>query len=49
MLPLTPDAIVRLRDKHAVYMVGNGRINVAGLLEQDIDRFVGALDDVSRA
>jgi aromatic-amino-acid transaminase len=48
MLPLAPDAIVRLREKHAVYMVGNGRINVAGLLEQDVDRFVSALDDVSR-
>ena len=47
MLPLSPNAILALRERHGVYMAGNGRINVAGLSEKDCDRFVAALGDVA--
>lgn len=47
LLPLDPGAIERLRTDHAIYMAGNGRINIAGLSEADIDRFVGALRAVA--
>ncbi len=47
MLPLTKDQIDRLRDDHAVYMAGSGRINIAGLHSGNIDRFVSALADVT--
>lgn len=30
-LPATTDEVRRLRDEHAIYMVGDGRINIAGL------------------
>ncbi|HYE00102.1 MAG TPA: amino acid aminotransferase [Alphaproteobacteria bacterium] len=33
----------RLREEHAVYVVGGGRINIAGLGEADVDRFADAL------
>ena len=46
MLPLGPDAIVRLREQHAIYMAGNGRINLAGLTMRDIPVVVRALKEV---
>ena len=42
-LPLSKDQIATLRESHGIYMAGSGRINVAGLTEGNIDRFVGAL------
>ena len=47
MLPLNKDQIAKLRDDHAVYMAGSGRINIAGLTKGNIDKFVAALADVS--
>lgn len=46
MLSLAAPQIERLRQEHAVYMAGNGRINIAGLRDVDITRFVGYLKDV---
>ncbi len=43
LLPVSPEAVTRLRVEKAIYMAGSGRINVAGLREADIARFVEAL------
>jgi len=43
MLPLTPDSIVELRDSEAIYMAGSGRFNVAGLSDENVDRFASAV------
>ncbi|NBC88782.1 MAG: aminotransferase class I/II-fold pyridoxal phosphate-dependent enzyme, partial [Alphaproteobacteria bacterium] len=48
MLPVTREQVAQLRDKHAVYMAGSGRINVAGLTMGNIDRFIEAVADVTR-
>ena len=37
------DAIARLRDEHAVYVVGSGRINVAGMTEQNMPYLCDAI------
>jgi aromatic-amino-acid transaminase len=42
-LPLTTEQIDTLRDEHAIYIVGDGRINVAGLPEQGIDQLADAI------
>ena len=47
MLPLTKEQIVRMREDHAVYMAGSGRINVAGLHAGNTDKFIAALADVT--
>ncbi|WP_128891851.1 aromatic amino acid transaminase [Erythrobacter sp. HKB08] len=47
MLKLDKDQIARLREEHAVYMAGSGRINVAGLTKGNIDKFIAALADVA--
>ena len=47
MLPLNKDQIARLREDHAVYMAGSGRINIAGLTKSNIDKFIAALADVA--
>lgn len=49
MLPLDPRRIEALRRDHAVYMAGSGRINVAGLSEANIPRFIAALANVTAA
>lgn len=46
ILPLQPCQIGQLRRDHAVYMADSGRINVAGLRENTIEQFVGALKSV---
>jgi len=43
MLPLSPDQIRTLREVHAVYMAGSGRINVAGLTPDAIPAFAAAV------
>ena len=43
LLPLTSEQIAQFRDDHAIYMAGSGRINLAGLLESDVERFVSVL------
>jgi aromatic-amino-acid transaminase len=47
VLPLTPAQIDRLQTEFGIYMAQSGRINIAGLAEDDIDRFVDALRCVS--
>ncbi|WP_370034780.1 amino acid aminotransferase [Qipengyuania mesophila] len=46
MLPLTKEQIASLREDHAIYMAGSGRINVAGLHAGNTDKFIAALADV---
>ncbi|MCT2559297.1 aromatic amino acid transaminase [Tsuneonella sp. YG55] len=47
VLPLSKDQIAALREDHAIYMAGSGRINVAGLTEANIDKFIRALAEVT--
>lgn len=42
-LDLTPRQIAALRQDHAVYMTGSGRINLAGLVPQNLEAFAAAL------
>ena len=43
MLPLSPDSVVELRESEAIYMAGSGRFNVAGLSDENVDRFASAV------
>jgi aspartate aminotransferase len=43
LLGAAPEQVARLRDEHAIYMVGAGRINIAGLPEAEVDRIADAL------
>ena len=45
-LGLTEAQVERLRDEHAVYMVGDSRINVAGLRENGLDDLAKAIVSV---
>lgn len=47
MLKLNKDQITRLREDHGIYMAGSGRINIAGLTQGNIDKFIDALADVA--
>ncbi len=47
MLPLDRDQVAAMRKDHGIYMAGSGRINIAGLNEGNIDRFIAALADVT--
>jgi aromatic-amino-acid transaminase len=47
MLPLAKEQIQALREDHAVYMAGSGRINVAGLTTGNLPKFIAALADVT--
>lgn len=40
---LTPQQVERLRDEHAVYIVGSGRINVAGITADNVDGLCRAI------
>jgi len=46
-LPLTEVQVATLREVHGIYMTEGARINVAGLSEADIPRFVEALKAVA--
>jgi aspartate/tyrosine/aromatic aminotransferase len=46
LLGLSLDQVTRLRDEYAVYVVGKGRINVAGLTPANIDHVVAAVKSV---
>ncbi|NNC51922.1 MAG: aspartate/tyrosine/aromatic aminotransferase [Erythrobacter sp.] len=48
MLPLGRDQIASLREDHAIYMAGSGRINVAGLHAGNTEKFIAALSDVTK-
>jgi aromatic-amino-acid transaminase len=43
MLPLSPEKVADLREKDAIYMAGSGRFNVAGLSDENVDRFAAAV------
>ncbi len=40
---LSKPQVARLRDRHAIYMVGSGRINVAGIREANVERLCDAI------
>jgi aromatic-amino-acid transaminase len=46
LLPLNPEQIRILREEHAIYMAGSGRVNLAGLNAGDIDALVAGLTTV---
>lgn len=46
LLPISKEAVLELRDKHAIYMTGNARINVLGVREPRMKYFVDSLVDV---
>jgi aspartate/tyrosine/aromatic aminotransferase len=43
LIGVTPDQARRLREDHAIYVVEDGRINVAGLRLDQVDRFARAV------
>jgi aspartate/tyrosine/aromatic aminotransferase len=43
---LTPEHVKALREKHGVYIVGSGRISVAGMTEGNMDYLCAAIADV---
>ena len=45
-LPLSPAQVEWLRDRHAIYMAGSGRINIAGFNLAAIATFHDALRDM---
>lgn len=45
-LDLEPAVAKQMMDQFAIYMIGSGRINVAGLTEKNIDRVVNSLLEV---
>ncbi|MFN3676058.1 MAG: amino acid aminotransferase [Sphingomonas pseudosanguinis] len=46
-LPLSPAQVEWLRDRHAIYMAGSGRINIAGFNVTAVGRFHDALRDMA--
>jgi len=46
LLPLTADQVEELITTHGVYVAPDGRINIAGCREDQVDRFVSALSAV---
>lgn len=49
LLPLAPAEVETLRDKHAIYMLGDGRVNMAGLNAETIDVTARAIAEVLQA
>jgi len=43
MLPLSPEQVMGLRERHGIYMAGSGRFNVVGLSDDNADRFAAAV------
>ena len=48
MLPLTPDQVASLRKDHGVYVLDDGRANMAGLSARNIERCAHAIAQVAR-
>ncbi len=44
--PLSPEQVDRLKEKHAIYAVRSGRINVAGMRKATMDRLCSAIAEV---
>ena len=47
VLPISKEQVVQLREEHGIYMAGSGRINIAGLTMDNIDKFIGAIAEVT--
>lgn len=47
IVPVTPDQVKQLREEHAIYMAGSGRINIAGLHMGNIEKFIDAIAAVT--
>jgi aspartate/tyrosine/aromatic aminotransferase len=45
---LNADQVKALRDRYAIYIVGGGRINVAGMTADNMDYLCSAIADVLR-
>jgi len=43
MLPVNPQQVLNLREKHGLYMAGSGRFNVVGLSDSNVDYFAKAV------
>ena len=43
---LNPDQVKTLKEKHSIYIVGSGRINVAGMTKTNMDSLCTAIADV---
>ncbi|WP_336957846.1 amino acid aminotransferase [Sphingobium aquiterrae] len=43
LLPVTPQAVIAMREAHGIYMAGNGRINIAGLRHDTIPAFIAGV------
>ena len=43
---LNPEQVKTLRDKHSIYIVGSGRINVAGMTKANMDSLCAAVAEV---
>jgi aspartate/tyrosine/aromatic aminotransferase len=43
---LNPDQVAKLKEEHAIYIVGSGRINVAGLTSQNMETVCQAIASV---
>lgn len=43
MLPISPQQVLNLREKHGIYMAGSGRFNVVGLSDGNVDHFAAAV------
>ncbi len=48
LLGITEEQVDKLRDQHAIYVVGDSRVNIAGLQEARMDTLVHALVDVTQ-
>ena len=46
MLPVTPEQVLELRERHAIYMADSGRFNILGMADDAVDRFVAAIAEV---
>lgn len=46
LLPISPESVTRLLEDHAIYLVSDGRFNVAGLSEDNIPRLAKAIADL---
>lgn len=49
VLPVSKEQVLALREEHGVYMAGSGRINIAGLTMDNIDKFIAAVAAVTGA
>ncbi|MEZ5896917.1 MAG: amino acid aminotransferase [Parvularculaceae bacterium] len=46
MLPLNPEQVMAMRERHGVYMAGNGRINMCGVNKHNVGHLVAGVADV---